>query len=253
MNVTDGFFQFQLGSLTFVSETKVRNNMKEIGRKELMKGILFLAAFAVWTVLIRYADVQSAGPCGTRIGLASLNIWFHHLTGVHTGLYEITDWLGLIPLIICLCFGMLGFSQLVKRRSIVHVDADIILLGIYYLLVITAYLFFEAVPVNYRPVLIEGRLEASYPSSTTLLVLSVMPSLGFQVSRRCADPLTKRIVNAFIIIFSVLMTAGRLLSGVHWITDITGSVFLSAGLYMLYQAAVIYADHRTDRSRNGIQ
>lgn len=40
------------------------------------------------------------------------------------------------------------------------------------------------IPVNYRPVLIEGRLEASYPSSTTLLVVSVMPTLMFQAYRR---------------------------------------------------------------------
>ena len=151
--------------------------MKEIRKKELMAGIALLAAFALWTVLIRHIDVQKAGPNGTEIGFATVNVWFHRLTGVHMLIYTITDWLGLVPIIICLCFGVLGLVQLVKRRSLLAVDPDILLLGAYYVLVILGYLLFEMVPINYRPILIEGNLEASYPSSTTLLVLTVMPTI----------------------------------------------------------------------------
>jgi len=133
------------------------------GRRELFTGIGLLAAFAVWTMLIQLVDVQGAGPDGTKIGFAAFNVWFHQLTGVHLTIYTITDWLGLIPIFICLCFGMLGLIQLIRRKSLFRVDWDIILLGIYYVLVIFGYLFFEMVPVNYRPILIEGRLEASYP------------------------------------------------------------------------------------------
>ena len=141
--------------------------MKEIRRKELLAGIILLATFALWTVLIRHIDVQKAGPNGTEIGFATINVWFHRLTGVHMLVYKITDWLGLVPIIICMCFGVLGLVQLIKRRSILRVDPDILLLGIYYVLVIACYLIFEMIPINYRPILINGNLEASYPSSTT--------------------------------------------------------------------------------------
>ena len=214
--------------------------MKEIRRKELLAGIMLLAAFALWTVLIRHIDVQNAGPNGTEIGFAAVNVWFHRLTGVHMVIYTITDWLGLIPIIICMCFGGLGFAQLVKRKSLLRVDSDILMLGAYYVLVILCYLLFEMVPVNYRPILINGKLEASYPSSTTLLILSVMPTLKYQTDRRIADRMFKKTITIFVIVFSLFMVIGRLISGVHWATDIAGSVFLSFGLFMIYRCLADY-------------
>ena len=203
--------------------------MKENRKKELLAGIVLLAAFALWTVLIRHIDVQNAGPNGTEVGFAAFNVWFHRLTGVHLVVYTITDWLGLVPIIICMCFGVLGFVQLVKRRSLRTVDSDILLLGAYY---VVGYLLFEMVPINYRPILIDGNLEASYPSSTTLLVLSVMPTLKYQIDRRIANSVTRKAIAVFVIVFSAFMVVGRLIAGVHWITDIIGSVFLSSGLFM---------------------
>ena len=227
--------------------------MKE--KRNLLAGAGLIGAFALWTVLIRWVDVQAVGQNGTKIGFADFNVWFHQLTGVHMTLYTITDWLGLVPIFICLCFGVLGLVQLIKRRSLLRVDPDILLLGIYYVLVIACYLIFEMIPVNYRPVLIEGRLEASYPSSTTLLVLSVMTTLWFQANRRVSNAMIRKAVAVFVVTFSVFMVIGRLVSGVHWATDIIGSVLLSAGLYMLYRSAVLYSDKakRADRSKDGVQ
>ena len=145
--------------------------------QNLLAGTLLLVGFAVWTFLIQMVDVQPIGPNGSIVGFAALNGWFHHLTGVHWMLYTLTDWLGLVPIFVCLIFAGVGFVQLMQRKSLLKVDLDIILLGVYYMFVIFGYLLFEMMPINYRPVLIEGFLEASYPSSTTLLVLSVMPTL----------------------------------------------------------------------------
>ena len=214
--------------------------MKE--KRNLLMGVGLISAFAMWTVLIQCVDVQAVGQNGTKIGLAAFNVWFHQLTGIHMTIYTVTDWLGLVPIFICLCFGTLGFIQLVKRRSLLQVDTDIMILGVYYVIVIACYLLFEMIPINYRPVLIEGRLEASYPSSTTLLVLAVMPTLIIQVCRRVENLLIKKVTVVFAIVFSAFMLIGRLISGVHWATDIVASVLLSAGLFMLYQSAVVYMD-----------
>ena len=143
--------------------------MKHNKKKRLWMGIWFLLAFLLWTALIRCVDVQAAGPNGTKVGFAAFNLWFHHLTGVHMSVYTITDWLGLVPIAVCLGFGVVGVFQLIRRKSLIRVDPDILLLGLYYVLVILAYLIFEMIPINYRPILIGGALEASYPSSTTLL------------------------------------------------------------------------------------
>lgn len=213
--------------------------MKKNGKKQLITGVAFMLAFVIWTWLIQKVDVLPVGQKGTDVGFAAFNCWFHKLTGVHMGLYTITDWLGLVPVFVCIVFGGIGLWQLVKRKNLFKVDTDLIYLGIYYVIVIFGYLFFEMCPINYRPILIEGILEASYPSSTTLLVLSVMPTLVLQANRRIENGYLKRIIYAFTIVFSVFMVIGRLVSGVHWFTDIMGAVFLSTGLFYLYKAVVL--------------
>ncbi len=217
-------------------------------RKDLTAGLLLLCTFGLWTLLIQCVDVRPVGQNGTPVGFAAFNVWFHGITGVHLPLYVLTDWLGLVPIFICLCFAVLGAFQLLRRRNLLRVDADLLLLGVYYVLVILGYLIFEAFPINYRPVPIDGVMEASYPSSTTLLVLSVMPTLHFQVARRCKKAHLVRAGLVFSAGFSLFMVLGRLLSGVHWATDIAGSVFLSSGLFLLYRAAVQAADRHAATS-----
>lgn len=213
--------------------------MKRDGKKYLLAGIGFVVAFVIWTVLIQTVDVKPLGQNGTNIGFATFNCWFHKLTGVHMSIYTITDWLGLVPIFVCLLFGGVGLVQLITRRNLFKVDCDIILLGIYYIIVIFGYVIFEMIPINYRPILIESIMEASYPSSTTLLVLSVMPTLIFQVNRRVKNGAVKAVINVSTVFFSAFMVIGRMICGVHWFTDIVGSVFLSAGLFCIYKAVVL--------------
>ena len=213
--------------------------MKKNGKKELKVGGSLLVIFSIWTGLVQCLDVKPIGANNTDIGFSTLNSYFHQMTGVHMTLYTITDWLGLIPIFICVVFGGLGLVQLIKRKSLFKVDKDLILLGIYYFIVIMGYLIFEMIPINYRPILIEGRLEASYPSSTTLLVLSVMPTLLLQVKRRSTHILITKIVSVVTILFSLFMVIARLTCGVHWLTDIIGALILSTGLYYLYKALVL--------------
>ena len=218
--------------------------MKQRDKRGIISGTVLILAFVLWTLLIQTVDVQRVGVNGTNVGFAAANTWFHRLTGVHMGLYTVTDWLGLVPIAVCMGFGILGLTQWIRRKSIAKVDRDILLLGGYYILVILGYLIFEMIPINYRPIPINGAMEASYPSSTTLLVLSVMPTLLFQVSRRAKNQTVRRITAAFVVLFSAFMVTGRLVAGVHWLTDIVGSVLLSAGLYSLYRAAVLAMDHK---------
>ena len=218
-------------------------------RRDLVTGTALLAAFALWTALVQLVDVRPVGQNGTDVGFATFNAWFHGLTGVHMVLYAITDWLGLVPIAVCLGFGAMGATQLVRRRSLFAVDPDLLLLGVYYVLIAAAYLLFEAFPINYRPIPIDGVMEASYPSSTTLLVLGVMPTLAYQIARRSKSIQAKVAVVAFVAAFSALMVAGRLVSGVRWATDIAGSILLAADLFAMYRYAVAQADARLTTAR----
>uniref|UniRef100_UPI004037B0C4 phosphatase PAP2 family protein n=1 Tax=Roseburia hominis TaxID=301301 RepID=UPI004037B0C4 len=216
-----------------------KKEMKKEGKKKLIFGSIFVIIFAIWTALIQIVDVQAVGQNGTDIGFATFNCWFHKITGVNMTLYTVTDWLGLVPLVVSLMFAGVGVVQLVKRKSLLKVDSDILILGIYYVVVVFCYLVFEMIPINYRPILIEGIMEASYPSSTTLLVLCVMPTLMEQMNRRVKNGTVNKVIGILVISFSVFMVLGRLISGVHWFTDIVGSVFLSVGLFFIYKAFVL--------------
>lgn len=210
--------------------------MKKETRRELLIAVALLAVFALWTAAVCFVDVQAIGPRGSSVGLATLNRLVHRLTGVHMGLYVITDWLSLAPVGVGLVFALLGLCQWMKRKSLAKVDADILLLGGFYLAVLAVYLLFEMVVINRRPVLIDGVLEASYPSSTTMLVMCVMPTAALQAKARIRHAAVRRSVIGAIHAYTVLMVAGRLISGVHWVTDIIGGALLSGGLVLMYHA-----------------
>ena len=205
-------------------------------KKKLCIGLGLLAAFAAWTAAVCVVDVQSIGPEGSAVGFATMNRWAHDLTGVNWTLYIATDWLGLVPLAVVLGFGLLGLCQWVWRKNILRVDRSILVLGGFYVAVFAVFLVFEELAVNYRPVLIEGVLEASYPSSTTMLTLCVMPTAALQLRSRIGERKLRRWLNGVIWAFTAFMVAGRLLSGVHWLSDIVGGGLFSAGVVTLYSS-----------------
>lgn len=214
-------------------------------RNQWYIAIVLLAAFGLWTVAIRFVDVQSIGPWGSAVGFATVNGAFHRFTGVHMGLYTITDWLGLVPVAFGLGFALLGLMQWILRKRFLKVDRELLVLGGYYLVVMAVYLLFEEVVINRRPVIIQGYLEASYPSSTTMLVMTVMPTASMQLNRRIRNTAVQKAVALSIAAFTAFMVIGRLISGVHWLTDIVGGALLSAGLVMLYTAACTTIAHHT--------
>ncbi len=204
-------------------------------KRTLLTSLGFLSAFAVWTALILLVDVQAIGPNGSAVGLATVNGLFHRLTGVHIDLYTITDWLGLVPIAVVLGFAIFGLAQWIKRKHIRSVDFDILVLGGFYIITMLCYMFFEVVVINRRPILIDGFLEASYPSSTTLLVLCVMLTAMMQIHSRIKTRWLRSGVLIAIECFIGFMVMGRLISGVHWLSDIVGGILLSAGLVLFYK------------------
>jgi len=208
--------------------------MEKKNKKDLVRGASLLAVFVLWTILVRYVGVRSIGPEGSSVGFAALNGVVHELTGVNRLLYTVTDWLGIVPIAVTLGFAIFGLVQWIRRKSLWKVDHGILALGIFYIVVMAAYVFFEIVVINYRPTLINGCLEASYPSSTTVLVMCVMPTATMQLNARIKNTAFRRCAIVAVVVFNVFMVIGRLVSGVHWVTDIIGGVLLSAGLVTTY-------------------
>ncbi len=211
--------------------------MKRMGKKWFLS-LGMLTAFVLWTAVIANVDVRAIGPEGSSVGLAGINAPVRDVIGVNLALYTITDWLSVIPIAISLGFGALGFAQWMKRKRLLSVDYSILVLGGFYMAVAAVYLLFEKLKINYRPVMLEGRLEASYPSSTTMLALCIISTAVIQANERIKNRQLKKGIEFTAFVFCALMLIGRLLSGVHWLTDIIGGALLSAGLVAMYDSAV---------------
>lgn len=205
-------------------------------KQKLRTGFLLLAAFALWTAALPVVDVEAIGPNGSKVGFAAMNRFVHNLTGVHMGLYTVTDWLGLVPLGFVLGFAILGLVQWIQRKQLQKVDRSILILGGFYLAMLAVFLFFEQTAINYRPVLIDGILEVSYPSSTTLLVMCVIPTTVIQLRSRIRRSLPRCCITILLSGFILFMVIGRLISGVHWFSDIIGGGLFSAGAVTVYNA-----------------
>ncbi len=213
---------------------KKRDQASKKGWKRSLPALAFFAAFVLWTVLVSTVDVRPIGPCGSSVGFATMNGAFHRLTGVHLSLYVLTDWLGLVPIAAMLGFAFLGLCQWATRRSLFKVDRSLLVLGFIYLALAAAYLLFERISPNFRPLLIDGRLEESYPSSTTLLAVTVAVTSMLELRDRIRRPRLRFAVLILAGLFAVLLVFGRVLSGVHWLSDVIGALLLGLGLVSLY-------------------
>lgn len=210
----------------------------------IITGILFLI-FIFFTIMIKTIDVQPIGPEKSKIGFATLNQFIFNFFGVNLLWYDITDWLGIVAIVVALGFAILGLIQLIQRKSIWKIDLRILLLGVFYFIVVVFYIFFEFVIINYRPIILSQSLEASFPSSHTMIVICIMVTAMSQFHYYLQD---KKVCLWIVEIASVLIIAvtvvGRLISGVHWFTDIVAGVLLSSALVALYYSVLKYIEEK---------
>ena len=204
----------------------------------LITGFLFLS-FTIFTAVVSFIDVQPIGPEDSSVGMATLNRFIFENLGVHLFWYTITDWLGIIAILFAIGFAFLGFIQLIKRKSLIKVDYEILLLGIFYMIVVVAYILFEYVIINYRPIVLGATVEASYPSSHTMIVICIMATAILEFHRLLADQRILRIIlDSMAAVIMFITVFGRLISGVHWFTDIVAGILLSTALVMFYYSSV---------------
>ncbi|MBO7275510.1 MAG: phosphatase PAP2 family protein [Clostridia bacterium] len=204
-------------------------------KKRLICAVCLLSAFVIFTALVCCVDVKAVGADNTNVGFSRLNMYVHRLTGAHLALYHLTDWLSLVPLGVVASLAAAGLIQWIQRKSLRKVDRSLLALGALYVVTAAVYLLFECIVINYRPIFIDGVLESSYPSSTTMLVLCVMPASALYIAGRAKNRTFKRVITVMANSFTALMIVGRLVSGVHWFTDIVGAVLAGLALLMLYR------------------
>ena len=203
-------------------------------KKNILICILLVLLSIIYTLLVKYVDTSTIGPNGSVVGFSSLNSFVFNLTGNNMTLYKITEILGIIPILIALMYAVIGLIQVIDRKSL-KVDKELIALGILYVVVILIYVFFEKCIINYRPVIIDGVLEASYPSSHTLLSICICGSALLINKYLFNNKKIYKYINIISIISMVLIVLGRLLSVVHWASDIIGSIIISITLLKILE------------------
>lgn len=217
--------------------------MKNKIRNNYISAIIFLVLFVLFTVLVKTVDVKPAGPQGSLIGLSAVNTFVFDSLGQNGVWYAVSEGIGYLALLVAFSFAVLGVLQMFRRKSVLKIDADILALGALYLVTAIAYVLFETVIINYRPVLVGGLLEASYPSSHMMLVVTILGSAIIQSDKRIKSECLKKIVNAVLFIGIFATAVGRVASGMHWITDVAGALLLSLFLVLTYYSVVKHIEH----------
>ena len=212
--------------------------MKRIPKESITNAVLITVAAVVFTIVVAAVDVQPVGVEGTNLGLASINTGFFNRFGQNDTFLKISKVAGYICFGTAFGFGCFFLYQLFKRKSLKKVDRNLTLLIMLYILTLSLYLLFDKVLIiNYRPVLLGKGPEPSYPSTHTMIAWVVMISAIDQWNIYIKDQklLTAATALSFLVLLVVIVT--RLLSGMHWLTDVVGGVLFGDVLIAWYRYA----------------
>lgn len=213
-------------------------------KKFIPTGLLFLI-FIVFTFVVKFADVSAIGPNGSEVGLASLNGLIAGIFSYSDFCYKITKIIALFSFMYVFFFAFMGIWQLIRGKSFKKVDTAILGLGGLYVITALFYVLFEVLVINFRPILVDGELEASFPSTHTMLAVTILGSACVYFIYRLKKP--QMYVTANIVLI-VMMAVCRLISGVHWCTDIIGGVILGCALISLYLAFMQITNAKPDNT-----
>ncbi len=222
--------------------------MNEKTKKSLFTTCALAVSALIYTVMIKLVDVQPIGPEGSSVGFAALNGFFFNLIGTHKFFYYLTEFFGIIAILIALLFAAVGAYQLYTRKNLLKVDKNVLAMGGIYILVIVLYVLFDKIPVNYRPVILDEGLESSYPSTHTMLSMCIIGCALIEFRQVLKKPVLK-IAEPVCIALIACTVIGRLLSGVHWFTDIMGGALISAAIISLYYTVVLYFKQKKQRRK----
>ena len=200
---------------------------------------LFLSVFTAFTVIVSFVDVKTIGPNQSSVGLSCINKPIFKFFKENTFWDMLSDILLVIALLTAILFVVIGVIQFIKRKSIFAVDSEILALSILYITTIIVFIIFELLVINYRPVLVDGKLEASYPSTHILVVLSILLSTAMIIKKFIKKDTIRIILQSTLLLLSIFTIVARIVSGIHWFTDIIGAILLSLTLLSFFKSLLV--------------
>ena len=95
-------------------------------KKNIIMCVILAVVAIIYTLLVKYVDVQAIGPNGSSVGFASINKAVSNILGVHMSLYKLTKYLGYLAILVAFNYALLGVVELFKRKSLLKIDKEII-------------------------------------------------------------------------------------------------------------------------------
>ena len=214
----------------------------------LLSFILLVIAI-VFTILVAKVDVKTVevkpidgvtqnGVLTTDIGFSSLNQSVADKISFNNTFYKISKYAGYLALVFVAFYGFTGLIELMQKKSLKGVNKALYMLAAFYVCVAIVYVLFEVVVINNRPVDMGEGLEASFPSSHTMLALCVCGSSLIASKYIIKKDNFRKCLNLISWVVMLLVVCTRTLSGVHWITDIFGGILISVFMLNVFSNAV---------------
>ena len=187
------------------------------------------------TVSLLFIDKKAVGPNGSEVGFATLNSGVFNAVGTSKTWDKITDVAIAAVLASGVVFAIYGLVQWVSRKKFSKIDWEIRMLGVVYAIMAVLYVLFEKLlVVNHRPVLEDGALEASFPSTHTMIAVTVALTVVLTLGKYVKNKAASWVLSGMLVVFVILIAAGRILAGMHWMTDVLGGLLYGATLVSLY-------------------
>lgn len=200
-------------------------------KKWLCIAVILTIIFISYTLVIKFVDVQTEGEI--TVGLGTINFWWRDLVGLSLVWNYISN---VVAILVLFQVGLLllwQFVILLRRKKIGQLAKHWWMFDVSLVILVSCYFLFEVLIINYRPIVINGVVDSSYPSSHVLLFCTVIPLVVRTVFRE--NKSWRWLSFVMCVGLLVLGVIARLLSGYHWLTDITGGVLLGIVINVWYQ------------------
>ena len=145
---------------------------------------------------------------------------------------KITDIILVASIAVLGVFAVLGLYQWIKRKSLKKVDKPLLVMLVPLAFMAATYIIFDKFLIlNTRP---NGSGEPSFPSTHTMVVATIFLLTAIILPNYIKSKTTRVIMDIVMLLFIALVSVGRVLANMHWVSDVVGGLIFAAIFAAIY-------------------